>query len=305
MPYHLVYWDISGVCNGACRYCPSGSKNILGNLHKSQAGFLSPKDFRDGLTYLTQKGIINPPGSHIGLYSWGEPYLHPQFEEMLQILVDLNFEYSLSTNASVFKEISKNSLQGLYEIKFSMPGFSQDSYDRQHGFNFETIKDNITKIIESVRRYSDRTKFSIIFHVYRSNEKEIQPAEDFCKKLDIKFDPLWAVLTGFTMPSQVPVMEPSNLRTDMWAEIKKLQPPNWECPQYGILVLDEYSNVVQCCATDRYVPNFVIGNIKDVDWGKVTEIRKNAEVCKPCIESGIGFLAHNCGGAVLHTQLEK
>ena len=299
MAYFLVYWDISGVCNAACRYCPSGSKNILGNMHKSQAGFLSPKDFYDGLVYLNDKGIIDK-STHIGLYSWGEPFLHPQFEEMLNIVSSLGFVYSLSTNASTYKQIHSSALDKLFEIKFSMPGFSQESYDRQHGFDFNKIKENITKIVTNVHNWAPKVSFSVIYHVYKSNASEIKEAAEFCRLLDIRLDPIWAIRTGFTMPATMPIIEPNNFRTDMWDKIKKIQPINWECPQYGMLILDEYSNVVQCCVAERYVPNFVIGNIKDIDWSKITEIRKNAAICKPCIDSGICFLAHASGGAKIN-----
>lgn len=305
MPFFLVYWDISGVCNAACRYCPSGSKNILGNIHKSRAGFLSPQDFKSDLVFLTNKGIINPSLTHIGLYSWGEPFLHPDFETMLNIVSSLGFEYSLSTNASTYKEIPHSALDKLVEIKFSMPGFSQESYDRQHGFDFNTIKGNIEKIVAAVRNWTSNVSFSIIYHVYKSNASEALDALAFCHQLKIKFDPLWAIRTGYTMPATMPLLvDSNNFRTDMWEKIVNMQPPNWECPQYGMLVLDEFSNVVQCCATDRYVPNYVIGNIREVDWDKITETRKNAAVCKPCMESGIAFLAHACGGANIEEILK-
>jgi len=127
---------------------------------------------------------------------------------------------------------------------------------------------------------------------------------EFCRRLNMRFEPLWAIRTGFTMPTTVQLVEPNNFRTDMWERIIKTQPANWECPQYGMLVLDEFSNVVQCCATERYVPNYVIGNIREVDWSKITEIRKNAAVCDPCIKSGIGYLAHTCSGASIDEILK-
>jgi len=294
-PYHTLYWDISGVCNAACRYCPSGSRNLLGNIHKKQAGFLSPKDFREGLLFLGSKGVItnNPnSGTHVGLYSWGEPFLHPQFEEMMDIVYELGFMYSLSTNASVFKEIPRLDLLNLLEIKFSMPGFSQISYDKQHGFDFEKICGNIIDTVNYIRWFTPSVSFSLVFQMYETNKSELAAAHTFANKLGIKFEPVVAHLTGFIMPKNG-YPEQNDFIDKLFERTRKLQPENWQCPQYDILVLDEYSNVVQCCATERATPGYVIGNIKDVDFDNLKELRRRAPVCFECISLGIGYLAHH------------
>jgi len=250
--------------------------------------------------------VISTEWTHIGLYSWGEPFLHPRFEEMIEIIAKLGFGYSLSTNASTPKEISDLALTSLHEIKFSMPGFSQESYDRQHGFDFSTIKQNIEKIVSSVATRSSRTSFSVIYHVYKSNcGDEFRAAADFCRKLNMKIDPIWAIRTGFTMPDTIPLVEPNNFRTDIWDKIYKIQPADWKCPQYEILVIDEFSNVVQCCVTDRYVHDFIISNIKEVDFENLRGLKEKAAICQRCIKTGIGFLAHVCGGATVQEILKE
>ena len=293
-PYHTLYWDISGVCNAACKYCSSGSRNLLGNIHKSQAGFLSPKDFHDGLLFLGQKGIISR-NTHVGLYSWGEPFLHPQFEDMMRVVSDLGFMYSLSTNASTPKEIPKFALSNLMELKFSMPGFSQLSYDKQHGFDFNTICNNIKMMVESIKWFTPNVKFVLVFQLYSHNGPEIEAARAFCDKLGIWFEPIVAHLTGLAMPLLKGHLLPelNDFIPRVFEETKKRQPLDWVCPQYDILVLDEYSNVVQCCATDRYTPDYVIGNIREVDFDNLKELRKKHSACPVCIKSGIGYLAHH------------
>mgnify|MGYP000680686471 CR=1 FL=1 len=294
-PYHTLYWDISGKCNAACKYCPSGSRNLLGSVHKSQAGFLSPKDFSNGLLYLNSIGVIsnNPTrGTHVGLYSWGEPFLHPNFEEMMDIVSDLGFKYSLSTNASTPKEIPRLALLRLLEIKFSMPGFSQESYDRQHGFDFETICRNIIDIINSVRVFTPTVSFSLVFQMYETNKHEVFAAKAFADRLGIRFELIAAHLTGFAMPKNG-YPKPNEFMEKIFEKTREMQPEKWQCPQYDILVLDEFSNVVLCCATERATPGYVIGNIKDVDFNNLREQRKRSPVCVECIQLGIGYLAHN------------
>lgn len=84
--------------------------------------------------------IINL-NTNICLYNWGEPFLHPKFKEIIYYLSSLNLNIGLSTNASkpIYFEDS-NALKNLRHMRFSMPGFSQESYDRMHSFDFEKIK---------------------------------------------------------------------------------------------------------------------------------------------------------------------
>ncbi len=296
--FNWITWDISGVCNSQCLFCPSGSRNLLGNLHKSRASFLSPEDFESGLHYMIDSGIVDQNNTHIDLFNWGEPFLHPQFENMLRIVSRMGFTFGLSTNASILKAIPSDTLWRFAEIKFSMPGFSQDSYDRQHGFDFDMICKNIELISSSINARSPNTRIWLVFHVYRSNMSEVLEAREFCKKLGIGFLPLIANLTGFEMPKNELHYGDllNNCCTDQWRLIKQTQTGKWSewiCPQLNNLVLDEHSNVLQCCLTERYTPGHILGKLKEIDFSVFKDLRKNASVCASCKEMGIGYLAHH------------
>ena len=303
LPYRVCYWDISGVCNAACRYCPSGSRSIIGNLHKSQAGFLSPEDFDDGLAFMIDRGIITPGITKIDLYSWGEPFLHPQFETMLKIISSKGIGFGLSTNASTLKEIPIEAMPMLKDIIFSMPGFSQESYDKMHGFSFNMICENIRSIVSSIRtaKLREDTGFAIIYHMYKFNRHEIDSARAFASEMRIGFTPIVANLTGFAMPMNHKLYEDlvvDNCHVEAWERIKMAQASlgeksAWHCPQYDSLALDEYSNIVQCCATERFVSGYIIGKLKEVDFSGLRELKRAAPICILCKEHGIGWLAHN------------
>ena len=293
--YKQVTWDITGVCNAQCRYCPSGGKNLLGNHQKYISGFMSPEEFDSGLEYLTDQGLIAPEETNLFLYNWGEPFAHPKFDEMLRVAAKRGFVFGLSTNCSMAKPVPDDVLWRLSEVVFSVPGFSQQSYDRQHGFNFEKVKDNIRLIIEPIKRYSPNTSVKLVYHLYRSNLTEVSDAISFANEHGLEFLPILAILTGVTMPIYQVGYDMSNLYTEHWDSIKKTKPANWECPQYDQLVLDEHSNVLQCCLVDAYVPGKVIGKLREVDFGSLTATRKNSSVCKTCVKSDIDYLAHNAG----------
>jgi MoaA/NifB/PqqE/SkfB family radical SAM enzyme len=291
-------WDISGVCNAACKYCPSGSKNILGKLHKNQSSFLSPHEFEKALVFMTQNKIISPESTSIELYNWGEPFLHPQFETMLRIVSDLGFAFALSTNASVLKMIPAEVLWRLKSIAFSMSGFSQQSYDKIHGFNFDAICNNIVSIVAPIQLASPNTVLAVVFQLYRFNLSEVAAATTFCNRINIGFIPTCAHLTGIEMPKNEAKYKEElsisdELLTEQWDSIRRNQSGLWSCQQYSNLVLDERCNVLQCCVTERFTPGNVIGSVYEIDFSNLDRQRKTASVCVSCNKLQIGYLAHN------------
>lgn len=293
--YKQVTWDITGVCNAQCRLCPSGGKNLLGNLQKQISGIMSPEDFDTGLEYLTNQKLIAPEYTELYLYNWGEPFAHPKFDEMLRVAARRGFVFNLSTNCSMAKPIPDDVLWRLKEVVFSIPGFSQESYDRQHGFNFEKIKDNIRLILEPIKKISPYTSTSLVYHMYQTNLSEVNDAIKFAEENSLTFIPIFAILTGVTLPIYQGAYDLNNLYTENWAKIKATKPATWECPQYDQLVIDENSNVLQCCLADAYVPGKVIGKLKEVDFELLLGKRKKSPVCGVCIKSDTDYLAHNAG----------
>jgi len=300
--YDYVYWDISGVCNSNCTYCCNGKKSLAGSLHSDLAGFLQPLEFETAIMFLTAKGVIAPGQTRIELYNWGEPFMHPKFEDMVNIVAKKGFNIGLSTNASILKKIPPEAIRLLAGVSFSMPGFSQKSYDRIHGLEFEDICINIRSITEQIRLISNEVPISVVFHLYEFNKTEIVMARKFCDSLKINFTSLYGYLNGFSMAKDyftgVVVEEvckkiKNELLLDKLEVIRNNRPAGYQCPQDSILVLDEFCNVLQCCGTDRLVPGHVVGKLTDIDFGYLSSIRKNAAICQLCSKLKIDYMWHN------------
>lgn len=300
--YKQVFWDISGKCNSNCRYCCSGKRSLSGDAHRALAGFLKPRDLEDALIFLMAKGVIDPDRTRIELYNWGEPFLHPDFEAMVKNVASNGFSFGLSTNVSVLKTIPPDAVAKLAEIRFSMPGFSQESYDRMHGFKFDVICGNIRAINEQIRTISSDVRISLVFHLYEFNRFEINAAREFCAELKIDFIPIFAYLNGFTMAKDffAGVMSiedrkiiTNELMIDRLEAIRQNRLAGYQCPQSAILVLYEFCNVLLCCGTDRRVPGHVIGKLRDVDYEHLPSIRESAAACSVCSKLKIDYLWHN------------
>jgi MoaA/NifB/PqqE/SkfB family radical SAM enzyme len=271
---------------------------LSGSLHRSKAGILSPEDFAKGLDYMTKLDLIEPGKTTVELYNWGDIFLHPKFDEILKVVADRGFNFGMSTNGSTQKDIPESAIPKLSTLRFSMPGFSQASYDKIHGFRFEEICGNIKSITKQIRTVSREPKISIAFHYYKFNMHELPLCEKFCKDLDIWFHHFYAYFCGISMALDYygKKLTECDLFLPKFDEIAKRRPKDYACPQLSVLVLDEFSNVLQCCGTDRLLVSHVIGNLYDVDFTKLDDIRKNRQVCKACKQYAIDYIGHNLIG---------
>ena len=141
--------DISGFCNAKCKYCVTGRKNRERyNIDGSK--YMDFDLFTQIYEHLISKKIIIPE-TEIMLYNWGEPLINPDYINIIEYLADKKQKYSVSTNASAAPMTQKkNAYKKCTAFVMSMPGFSQQSYDKIHRFNFEVIKNNIEKLTKNL-----------------------------------------------------------------------------------------------------------------------------------------------------------
>ncbi|MEY2878669.1 MAG: hypothetical protein RLZZ15_1049, partial [Verrucomicrobiota bacterium] len=160
--FKAVYFEIAGICNAKCAYCHSGVDR------PARARFVDVEVFRQSLTRLLAENVI-PAGAVISLYNWGEPVLHPRLPALAGVINDLGLRYAMSTNASRVPAIDAAFVARLDHVIFSMPGFSQDAYDRIHGFKFTEILANMERIVNECRAHGFKGRFAISYHVYKFN----------------------------------------------------------------------------------------------------------------------------------------
>ena len=294
--YPIVYFDISGKCNARCRWCFSGKNNRQGEGNTGK--FIPPEQFERAVRYMLDNRIIDT-GTEIKLYNWGEPLLHPAFNEIIRILNENNLSFGISTNASIPVRIDEDvSMKGLQEILFSMPGFSQESYDRIHGFTFERIKKNIVHIVNSFRDSGFSGSAIISYHVYQFNIDELREAVIFAKEHGIFLTASFAYFANWrqfrdylTSEMDYAVLKAATQDLFLYYMDTTSYPsasvPELDCPQNYVLTLDEECNVLTCCVVNRDNEYYAVGDLFSLSAAEISLLKRSQPVCSECKQAGV------------------
>ena len=194
--YTEVYMDVTNICNAMCRYCKTGSANRRGENKGITPYFMTAEEFKRLHEHMLNHDIITPDCIY-RIYNWYEPSLNPHLPDIFNYMNEVGIRLDMSTNASRLIDFSKvKSCENWYGILFSMPGFSQSSYDRMHGFNFEQIKKNIKETLIAIRERGFHGYAMINYHIYQFNIGEIQAAKEFADELGLGLHTIFAYFNG-------------------------------------------------------------------------------------------------------------
>ena len=177
--------EITGTCNAKCYYCQVGYDNV-NHVKSMKKPYLSIDDFRETVRYLKAHEFLKK-GDRLVLYAWNEPFLHPEFSEIIKVGREEDCLMSLSTNASVRPKLSDD-FDATYigNVSLSMPGFSQASYDKIHQFDFEriTLTHGSPSICGTPRRLlsSLSSDSQLTCHFGRKGTKKIRHISTFSEK---------------------------------------------------------------------------------------------------------------------------
>ena len=89
MTYKKIYIEITNVCNFNCSFCFSATR---------AKNFMSAQNF----SIVAQK--VKPFSDYVYLHVLGEPLLHPQLNDILQICVQNKLNVNISTNGSLLRK---------------------------------------------------------------------------------------------------------------------------------------------------------------------------------------------------------
>ncbi|MGE4299243.1 MAG: radical SAM protein [Desulfovibrionaceae bacterium] len=287
--------EISGLCNAKCPWCHAGRANRNG-AQPATRRFMPPEFFDQVLTRLRALGLMANP--LIEVFNYGEPLLHPHFADMAAVLAAHHARFRISTNGSRLPELPPRSMAGLETVVFSMPGFSQASYDRGHGFRFETILRNILALRERLAGAGFTGQAILAYHVYQHNLHEIGAAGRFCTEHGMHFFPYFAHMVDLkegmaylngALDQATLTRASQSLMLSHVPGLAASQPGDWHCFQQNKMIVDEFGMVVTCCLLDKAHPDYAIGSLFDLSLEEIVARKKSRPVCGPCLASGAGY----------------
>lgn len=136
--------DISGCCNAHCPFC-------LRQMTQDVPSGLMPKE----MFYEIMKQVRKIKSIKIvSLSAYGEAMLHPDFDEFVNYLYELNYKILVITNMSLANKHFESLLKTHFII-MSVEGYDKTTYEKsREGLSFEQVEYNIEqfdKIIKEER----------------------------------------------------------------------------------------------------------------------------------------------------------
>ncbi|GAA4019004.1 hypothetical protein GCM10022408_36210 [Hymenobacter fastidiosus] len=169
-------------CNLRCPECPSGLRSFT-----RPTGMLPDALFKRTIDELHQRLW------YLIFYFQGEPYLHPNFLDLVQYAADKGIYTATSTNAHYLNDHNARRTveSGLDRLIISLDGTTQEVYQQYRvGGKLDKVLEgtrNVVKWRKELKSSTPRIVFQ--FLVVRPNEHQIEEAKTLAKEMGV--DDVW------------------------------------------------------------------------------------------------------------------
>ena len=173
-----ISFEPTTACNLRCPECPSGLRSFTretGNLKQ---------DFFSSTIEQLHKDLL-----YLIFYFQGEPYINPDFLNMVKLASDKKIYTITSTNGHFLndKNAKKTIESGLDRLIISVDGTSQDTYEnyRKEG-NLETVLQGARNVVKWKKKLKSKTPHIIFqFLVVKPNEHQIPEIYELAEEIGI------------------------------------------------------------------------------------------------------------------------
>ncbi len=165
-------------CNLRCPECPSGLREFTRPTGMLEQGFFKKTidEIHKELLYLI-------------FYFQGEPYLNPDFLEMVKYASSKKIYTATSTNAHYLtdEKAKQTVLSGLDRLIISIDGTTQDVYKQYRvGGNIDKVLEGTKNIVKWKKELKSKTPFVFFqFLVVKPNEHQIEDIKKLAKEIGV------------------------------------------------------------------------------------------------------------------------
>jgi len=280
-------------CNLRCPECPSGLREFT-----RPTGMLK-KDF-----FSTTIDEIHKELLYLIFYFQGEPYLNPDFLDMVKYASSKKIYTATSTNAHYLNDANaKRTVEsGLDRLIISIDGTSQDVYKQYRvGGNLDKVLEGAKNIVKWKKELKSRTPFIFFqFLVVKHNEHQIEEIKRLAKEIgvdEVRFKTAQVYDYENDPNKLIPTIEKySRYKKDangVYAPKNKLANQCWKMQHANVITWDGL--VVPCCFDKDAAHR--LGNLKTQTFKQIwhndnykqfrselMKSRKNIDICANCSE---------------------
>lgn len=279
-------------CNLRCPECPSGLRSF------SRPTGMLQQDFFSSTIDQLHKDLF-----YLIFYFQGEPYLNPDFLDMVRYAAGKKIYTATSTNGHYLTEANarKTIESGLDRLIISIDGTTQEIYQQYRvGGNLEKVLEGARTIMHWKKQLKSRTPFVVFqFLVVRPNEHQLEDARVLAKQIGV--DAIWfktAQVYDFENdPNQLIPLNPSYSRyrkTEKGTEFKgQLANHCWRLWHDPVITWD---GLVAPCCFDKDAAHR-LGDLKQQSFATIWQSdsykkfratllqgRKHIDICANCSE---------------------
>ncbi len=280
-------------CNLRCPECPSGLRQFTRPTGMLQKDFFSKTidEIHKELLYLI-------------FYFQGEPYLNPDFLDMVKYAAAKKIYTATSTNAHYLNdENAKRTVEsGLDRLIISIDGTTQDVYKQYRvGGNIDKVIEGAKNIVKWKKKLNSKTPFVFFqFLVVKPNEHQIEDIKQLAKEVgvdEVRFKTAqvydYETNTNNLIPTIDKFSRYKKNSNGRYSAKNKLANRCWKMQHANVITWDGL--VVPCCFDKDAMHQ--LGNLKNQSFKQIwhndnykqfrnelQKSRKNIDICANCSE---------------------
>lgn len=288
-----VSFEPTTSCNLRCPECPSGLRSFT-----RPTGMLKKDFFRETIDDI-YKDLL-----YLIFYFQGEPYLNPDFLEMVKFASERKVYTATSTNAHymTMANAHKTVESGLDRLIISIDGTTQDVYKQYRvGGTLEKVIQGARNIVQAKKEAKSNKPFVVFqFLVVKPNEHQLEEVKQLAKEVGV--DDVWfKTAQVYDYQNDPHQLIPTNEKYSRYKKLpdgtvipkNKLDNHCWKLWHANVITWD--GMVVPCCFDKD--ASHQLGNLKNQRFKDIwvnpayrafrkslLTGRKNIDICANCSE---------------------